>query len=153
MTDQKENTQQQPTFQIHKLYVKDASFETEGGAEIFKQEWKPELNVQLNLETNQLENEQTHEVVLTVKCEVKSGDIKAFSTEVDQAGIFTIGNMEEAQKEQTLKAFCPNILYPYAREAISDMVMKGGFPQLCLAPVNFDASAVAQNKNSDETTN
>ena len=150
MAEEQQNNQ--PLFQIHKLYIKDASFETEGGAEIFRQEWKPELNVQLNLETNKLENEQTHEVVLTVKCEVKSGDKKAFSTEVDQAGIFTVGNMDDTQKEQTLKSFCPNILYPYAREVISDMVMKGGFPQLCLAPVNFDASAAAASKK-EETTN
>ena len=144
------NQENQPIFQVHKLYIKDASFETEGGAEIFQQEWKPELNVQLDLKNNALEDEKTHEVILKVKCEVKSGEKKAFLAEVDQAGIFTIGNMDEAQEAQTLKSFCPNILYPYAREVISDMVTKGGFPQLCLAPVNFDASAETTQSSSKQ---
>ena len=74
---------------------------------------------------------------------------------MQQAGIFTIANLEGEQLDHALKAFCPNILYPYAREAVSDMVAKGGFPQLCLAPVNFDMLYQQQKEaeTTEETTN
>jgi preprotein translocase subunit SecB len=78
------------------------------------------------------------EIVLTVEADVKTAKSDAFKAEVQQAGIFLISNMKEEQLDHAQYAFCPNILYPYAREAISDLVARGGFPQLCLAPVNFD---------------
>lgn len=125
-------------FQIQKLYTKDISFEIPKGADAFKQEWKPELNVALNTKVTGLPEENMYEVVLTVEADVKCDDADAFKAEVQQAGIFLISNMEEGQLDHAQYAFCPNILYPYAREAVSDLVAKGGFPQLCLAPVNFD---------------
>ncbi|MBK2125681.1 protein-export chaperone SecB [Fangia hongkongensis] len=125
-------------FQIQKVYIKDISFEIPKGAHIFNREWKPELNIALNTQVNALPEDNIFEVVLTVEANVKCADDDAFKAEVQQAGIFVIDNMNEEQLEHAKYAFCPNILYPYAREAISDIVSKGGFPQLCLAPVNFD---------------
>ncbi|WP_100550695.1 protein-export chaperone SecB [Caedibacter taeniospiralis] len=125
-------------FQIQKIYTKDISFEIPKGAEAFKQEWKPELNVALNTKVTRLPEDHMFEVVLTVEADVKTAKSDAFKVEVQQAGIFLISNMKEEQLDHAQYAFCPNILYPYAREAISDLVARGGFPQLCLAPVNFD---------------
>ncbi|WP_395946264.1 protein-export chaperone SecB [Caedibacter taeniospiralis] len=125
-------------FQIQKIYTKDISFEIPKGAEAFKQEWKPELNVALNTKVTRLPEDHMFEIVLTVEADVKTAKSDAFKAEVQQAGIFLISNMKEEQLDHAQYAFCPNILYPYAREAISDLVARGGFPQLCLAPVNFD---------------
>ncbi len=124
-------------FQIQKIYIKDMSFEIPHGAKAFQSEWQPELDVDIQTQTNKLEND-THEVILTVKCTVKCSDQTAFIAEVEQAGVFTVTGLNEEQLGHALGAYAPNILYPYLREAISDMVMKGGFPQLSLAPVNFD---------------
>ena len=139
MSDTRENDNQAVEFEINKLYIKDAAFQMEGGADAFRREWQPELNVELDVQSNTLEPENTYEVVLKVKCQVNTNQQKAFTVEVDQAGIFKLGSVQgEEQLTQVLKGFCPNILYSYAREAIADMVVKGGFPQLNLAPVNFD---------------
>lgn len=125
-------------FQIQKIYIKDISFEIPKGADSFKQEWKPELDVTLNTKVTDLSEANIFEVILIVEINVKCHDNDIFRVEVQQAGIFFIGNMEKEQLDHAQYVFCPNILYPYAREAISDLVTKGGFPQLCLSPVNFD---------------
>ena len=130
--------QANPQFNIQKIYAKDMSFEIPEGATIFQSQWQPELNVALNTTAKKLAEDNVYEVVLSVEATVKCDGKEAFKAEVQQAGIFNIVNMPEDQMEHTQYAFCPNILYPYAREAISDLVSKGGFPQLCLAPVNFD---------------
>jgi preprotein translocase subunit SecB len=129
---------QKAEFQIQKLYLKDLSFEIPKGTEAFKSDWKPELKIDLNYSHKELSEDNTFEVTLVVKCNVQCDGDETFTTEVHQAGIFSIANLEENQLQHALGAYCPNILYPYAREAISDIVSKGGFPQLCLAPVNFD---------------
>ncbi|MFZ9035439.1 MAG: protein-export chaperone SecB [Francisellaceae bacterium] len=138
MSDNTETQQPEVQFQIHKLYIKDMSFEVPEGAKIFNKPWKPELNVSLNTNINKLEEADTYEIVLTVEADVKCDGQQAFKAEVQQAGIFNIANMADQQLDHAQYAFCPNILYPYAREAVSDLVARGGFPQLCLAPVNFD---------------
>ena len=125
-------------FQIHKLYIKDVSFQIPNPKDIFKAEWAPELNVEVQNSTKALAEENTHESVLTVKCSVKSGGKEAFTCEVQQAGIFSITGLEEAQLKHTLGAYAPSVLYPYLREVVTDLVMKGGFPQLSLAPINFE---------------
>lgn len=140
MTD--ENNQAQagntPEFAILRIYLKDASFETPHSPTIFKQEWKPEISLQLNTRSSLLEND-LYEVVLNVTTTATMGDKTAFLVEVQQAGIFTIKGMEDAQKDAMLGAYCPNTLFPFAREVISDLVIKGGFPQFLLKPVSFDA--------------
>nr|AAV28959.1 NT02FT0346 [synthetic construct] len=131
--------QAQPQFQIQKVYVKDLSFSIPNSDKIWTTNWKPELHTDLKVEATKLPEENTYETVLTLEVKVENDGMVAFEAEVKQAGIFTVANMQEAQIEHAKKAFCPNILYHYAREAISDLVISGGFPQLCLSAVNFDA--------------
>lgn len=127
-----------PMFMIQRIYVKDVSFEAPHAPEIFREEWKPEVNVDLQTKSAPLED-LIHEVVLHITVTVKMGERTAFLVEVHQSGIFTIKGFNEEQMGHILGSECPKILYPYAREAISDIVIRGGFPQLLLAPVNFDA--------------
>jgi len=128
----------EPEFGIQRLYVKDLSFEAPNSPQVFLDEWQPELDMDLATKTNAL-GEDNHEVVLTVTVTVKMKDKTIFLVEIHQAGIFTIKNFPEDQLRPMLGSFCPNILYPYAREAVTDVVVRGGFPQLYLTPVNFDA--------------
>ncbi len=128
----------EPQFQIHKIYIKDVSFQIPDGAKAFQTEWTPELNIEIHTEAKPLEETNTHEVILSIKCTVNTKDKPAFVTEVQQAGIFEISNVSDEQLRQALGAYCPNVLYPYLRETISDVVTRGGFPQLSLAPINFD---------------
>jgi preprotein translocase subunit SecB len=133
-----EQPQDQQQFGIQKVYMKDMSFETPNSPAVFTQEWKPEINLQLNSSGNALAD-GVHEVVLSVTVTAKMGDTTAYLAEVQQAGIFNMSGFDENQTGHMLGAFCPNVLYPFAREAIADLVGKGGFPPVYLAPVNFDA--------------
>ena len=137
-----ENNQAQaddgPHFGIVRIYLKDVSFETPNSPEVFGQDFKPDVNLQLNTSVNKLDGD-LFEVVLNVTVTSKQGDKTGFLVEVQQAGIFELKGYDEAQKGPVLGAYCPNTLYPFAREAISDLVVKGGFPQLLLSPINFDA--------------
>ena len=128
----------QPEFGIQRIYIKDFSFEAPKSPRVFLEEWQPELEMDIGTKTEVL-SEDMHEVVLTVTATVKMKTEVIFLVEVRQAGIFSIKNFPEEQLRPMLGSFCPNILYPYAREAVTDTVVKGGFPQLYLAPVNFDA--------------
>ena len=129
---------QGPQFAIQRIYAKDISYETPNSPAIFKQEWKPEVKLDIDTRSTQLD-EGIHEVVLSLTVTTKVGEDVAFLCEVQQAGIFTIGAVEDAQKAHMLGSFCPNILFPYARECASNLVNRGTFPALNLAPVNFDA--------------
>ena len=132
-----ENQNQGGQFGLERLFVKDLSFEVPS-SKVFLGEWKPEMDVQLNTETVRLDD--THfEVAVTVTVTAKNADVVAFVAEVKQAGIFLITGVPDEQLTQLVGAYCPNILFPYVREAISDVVNRGSFPQLLLAPVNFDA--------------
>jgi len=130
--------QDAPQFHIQRIYTKDISFETPNSPEIFKKEWKPEVKLDLDTRNSKLED-NVFEVVLSLTVTTTVGEETAFLCEVQQAGIFTVAQMEESQLAHALGAFCPNILFPYAREAVSNLVNRGTFPQLNLAPVNFDA--------------
>lgn len=125
-------------FMIQRVYVKDLSYETPNTPAVFQQQWEPELNLDLNTSHTMLEN-GVYEVVLTVTATVNNQKTTAFLVEVKQAGIFTIQNAPANQLDHLLNSFCPNILFPYAREAITSQVIRGSFPQLVLAPINFDA--------------
>ena len=131
--------QNQQQFAIQKIYVKDVSFESPNSPGVFTEsEWKPEVNVQINTETKTI-SEGLHEVTLTVTVTAKQLDKNAFLVEVKQSGIFQMTGFEQEQMGGMLGAYCPETLFPYAREAISDLVTKGGFPQMLLSPVNFNA--------------
>lgn len=130
--------QAQPSFEIQRIYVKDLSYEAPNTPHTFTEEWKPEVQLNLETKSNRIQ-ENIHEVILSVTATVSSSKKSAFIIEVHQSGIFMINGFEQDQLHQMLGSFCPNILFPYAREVISDVVVRGGFPQLILAPVNFDA--------------
>ena len=125
-------------FGIQKIYLKDSSFEAPNTPAIFQKEWKPDVNLQLGNSAITL-SENIHEIVLTVTVTTKIGDETAYLCEIKQAGIFNIKGYNEQEMGAMAGAYCPNILFPYVREAISDIITKGGFPQLVLSPVNFDA--------------
>ncbi|OGO94649.1 MAG: protein-export chaperone SecB [Coxiella sp. RIFCSPHIGHO2_12_FULL_44_14] len=139
----------EPEFIIQRLYIKDSSFEAPNSPQIFLEEWRPELNMDLATKTHAL-GDDNHEVILTVNVTVKIKDKTVFLVETHQAGIFTIRHFPAEQLRPMLGSFCPTILYPYAREAVTDLVIRGGFPQLYLAPVNFDA-LFAQHEKQDQT--
>lgn len=130
--------QQGAQFQIQRVYTKDISFETPNSPAIFQKEWKPEIKLDLDTRTTEL-GPNLYEVVLAVTTTASMGEETAFLCEVQQAGIFSISEMPEQNKAHMLGSFCPNVLFPYAREAISNLVNRGTFPPLNLAPVNFDA--------------
>ncbi len=137
----------QQQFTLQRIYTKDISFESPGTPQIFRQSWQPAVNVDLNTKSARVDEQGNHEVVLTLTVTAKLGDDTAFLVEVQQAGIFYVSAIEGEQLRQVLATLGPNILFPYAREAIDTLVVKGGFPPLMLAPVNFDAlyrQAVAQ---------
>ncbi len=130
-------------FMIQRIYVKDLSYETPNTPAVFQQQWEPELNLELNTSNTELEA-HVYEVVLTLTATVKNQKTTAFLVEVKQAGIFTIQGAPQNQMDHLLNSFCPNILFPYAREAITSQVIRGSFPQLVLAPINFDALYMQQ---------
>ncbi|WP_415882196.1 protein-export chaperone SecB [Neptuniibacter sp. QD29_5] len=130
--------QQGPQFAVQRVYIKDASFESPNAPEIFMSPWQPEVGLEMNTQTAQL-GDNAFEVTLTLTVTVKNEDKTAFLVELQQAGIFSIAGLGEQEMHHTLGAFCPSILFPYAREAIDAMVVKASFPALMLAPVNFDA--------------
>jgi preprotein translocase subunit SecB len=131
--------QQQITGQlaIQKIYVKDLSFEAPNSPGVFTGELNPSADVQFSNKTTALDADN-HEVVLTVTVKVQQDDRTIYLVEVQQAGIFTIRGFPEEHLPAILATACPNTLFPFAREAICDLVIKGGFPQLLLAPVNFE---------------
>lgn len=131
---------QTPVFEINRIYTKDLSFESPKSPGIFKQESKFSVDVTLDAKSAVLEGD-FYEVTLSVTVTAKEEASKevAYVAETKQAGIFTVKNFADDQKKQILATVCPNILFPYARETISNMINRGGFPQLYLAPVNFDA--------------
>lgn len=128
------------TFRIQRVYLKDVSFESPQTPTLFVNNpgWKPEVSVHLNTDKTILDND-LFEVLLTLTVTVKSGQDTAYLTEVKQAGLFTLKGFDESTLNGMLYSFCPNILFPFAREAVANLAMKGGFPQLLLDPVNFDA--------------
>ena len=147
-----EETKQQ--FIIQKIYSKDVSFETPNSPKLFTEKWTPELKVDLHTAINPL-SDSVFEVILTVTATVKVEEKVAFLAEVQQAGIFNISGFDKPQLDGMLGSYSPNILFPYAREIISDLVNKGGFPQLILQPVNFDAiysQHLQQKENAEKPT-
>lgn len=137
-----ENTQateeQAKQFAINRIYIKDVSFESPNYHEQFAADWNPETNLDLTTNGRVLEN-NLYEVVISLTLTAKNNEQNAYLVEVQQAGIFTIDGFSEEELAHMLGTFCPNILFPYARETISELVTKGGFPHMYLAPVNFDA--------------
>ena len=132
------NNATEKQFAIHKIYTKDMSFETPNSPKIFTEKWEPTVDFNLGTHVEPLDA-PFFEINLALTITVKLGEDVAYLVEVNQAGIFALGGFTEEEMGPMVGSFCPNILFPYAREAVSDLVIRGGFPQLLLAPVNFDA--------------
>jgi preprotein translocase subunit SecB len=129
---------QGPQFNILKIYIKDISYEAPNTPQIFnEQAAQPQVDTQLGNQAATIAP-GVHEVVLSVTITMRVGDRVVYLVEVKQAGIFGIQGIDEQQLPAVLATVCPNILFPYAREAVSDTIVRGGFPQLLLPPVNFD---------------
>ena len=143
-----ENTQERQ-FSIQRIYTKDISFETPNTPEIFTVEWKPEINVNLNNAVKDL-GEGNLEVALTVTVTAKIGEKTAFLAEATQAGIFLARGIPEEEMGPLLGVYCPNVLFPYLREVISDLITRGSFPQFLLAPVNFEALYAQQMQQQNQ---
>ena len=131
--------EQQVQLRIEKVYLKDASFESPRAPEVFTRQWQPNLAVDINTRATALADDR-HEVVLsvTVRANVEEDGL-GFLVEVQQGGIFHIKNADPTQLSQILSIACPNTLFPYARESLDNLVVKGGFPPIQLAQVNFEA--------------
>ncbi|MFP3014348.1 MAG: protein-export chaperone SecB [Arsenophonus sp.] len=150
-----EKSNKEIIFQIQRIYTKDISFETHNSPNIFQLEWHPEIKLDLDTSSSEL-SKNVYEVILCVTVTVSLSKKPAFLCEVQQAGIFYINNIEEKQIPHCLGSYCPNILFPYARECITNLVNRGTFPQLNLSPVNFDVlfmnciqKNTTKNKNSE----
>ncbi|HEY0634129.1 MAG TPA: protein-export chaperone SecB [Gammaproteobacteria bacterium] len=133
-----ETENSQPQFAIQRIYLKDLSFETPHTPHIFQSQGEGAVNVELDSSANRLA-ESVYEVVLSLTVTNKLAEKVAYLVEVRQAGIFAISGFNEQDLNGMLHSFCPNILFPYVRESITSVVSKGSFPQLLLAPINFDA--------------
>ncbi len=122
---------------LQKIYLKDASFEAPNAPKVFQEEGQP--NLQLNLSQNvSTVAENVYEVVLSLTLTCSLAEKTAYLVEVKQAGIFGVSGFDQASLEAVLSTYCPNTLFPYARQAVSDLVQNGGFPPYLLQPINFD---------------
>jgi preprotein translocase subunit SecB len=137
-----------PAFGIEKLYIKDASIEVPNAPQIFTERTAPQVNVELGNSAQKLE-EGVFEVAIKVTVTTKIGDKTAFLVEVTQAGIFMVKNVPDENMEMILAVTCPNILFPYAREAVSDMVTRAGFAPVLLNPINFEALYMQQKQQAE----
>lgn len=134
-----EQQAQEAQFVLQRIYVKDMSFESPRSPQTFLGQWQPKINLELNTRNNKI-NDDSYEVVLSLTVTARNADDEVvYLVEVQQAGIFRISGMNPETLSQTLGSFCPSVLFPYARENIDAVVVRGSFPPLMLAPVNFDA--------------
>jgi preprotein translocase subunit SecB len=128
----------QAQLSVQKIYIKDASFEAPNAPHVFQDQTQPQIQLSLGQAANALAAD-VYELVLTVTVTCKLGEKTAYLAEVQQAGIFGVAGFDEASRDAVLGSYCPNVLFPYARQAISDLVQNGGFPPFFLQPINFDA--------------
>ena len=134
-----EVNQEEAQFVLQRIYVKDMSFESPKAPDSFLQQFKPRINLELNSSHRSMD-EENFEVTLSVTVTANNeADEVIYLVEVQQAGVFLIRGMEDEGRTQALGSYCPSVLFPYARESIDNLVSKGSFPPLMLAPVNFDA--------------
>ncbi|MFP4063094.1 MAG: protein-export chaperone SecB [Halochromatium sp.] len=135
---QPQQPQGERQFALRSIYIKDLSYEAPNAPEIFRQDWKPETSLHLDIKLAAL-SEDTHEVVLTVTVTTKVGEQTAYLIEIQQAGIVSVAGFAKEELGPLFYVYCPSLLFPYARQAVSDLVAKGGFPHLLLQHVSFDA--------------
>lgn len=134
-----QNNAQNGEFLIQKIYLEDVSVESPNTPSIFQESYKPEANIELNTANEKLPTPNAYKVALTLTVTTKTQGKTVFLIQLKQVGIFTVANFPEAQMAHILGSFCPSVLFPYARETLSSLVTRAGFPDLQLAPINFDA--------------
>lgn len=145
---------QGPSLAIERVYLRDVSFESPRAPNVFGTEWKPNVQLDINMRSARLDDAR-HEVVLTLTIEARQDEQPAMIVELQQAGIFRLEGMDDELAKQVIATACPAALFPYARETIDSLVVKGTFPPLMLAPINFDAlfaEAKRQAAERSETT-
>lgn len=145
MTTEQKSTKKSHELFIQRIYVKDISFESPKAPQVFTKDWKPDMHLDVHTHHQEL-GDNNYDVTVELVVTVKSQDNIAFLADVKQSGIFLITGLNEEELQHTLYCFCANTIFPYARECISDLVTRGGFPQLLLPPVNFDAMYTAKLK-------
>jgi preprotein translocase subunit SecB len=139
----------QPVFAIQKLYVKDISLESPNSPQAFLEQGEPEFNIQFRNQARSFDN-GFYEVSLTVTAQATVEDRTIFLVEVTQNGLFNIENVPEGEMDPLLGIGCPSILFPYLREAVSDLTTRAGFPPLMLQPINFEAIYLQQRQQAEE---
>lgn len=138
MSEQQAAAEQQPSFQIEKIYVKDLSLEIPNAPQVFVDQTQPQLEVQIGTAASQFADAY-FEVTVTATVTARSGERNIFLAEAVQAGIFSVRNVPREEIDPLLGVACPTILFPYLRETISDLIIRGGFPPVLLTPVSFEA--------------
>ncbi len=142
--------QAQAQLNLQRIYTKDVSFEAPGSPQIFQQQGQPNVELNLSQRVAQL-GEDVFEVVLSVTATCKVEDKTAYLAEVHQAGIFGVTGFDAASRDMVLATYCPNVLFPYVRQSVSDLVQNGGFPPFFLQPINFDALYAEQQRRRAES--
>ena len=149
---QAQQAQAQAQLSLQKIYVKDVSFEAPGAPQVFQsQQGQPNVELNLSQRVTQLA-ETAFEVVLSVTATCKIDDKTAYLAEVHQAGIFGLAGFDAQGRDAVLQTYCPNVLFPYARQVVSDLVQNGGFPPFFLQPINFDALYAEQQRRRVESS-
>lgn len=133
-----ENAASQAQFSIQKIYVKDISFEAPGTPMVFNEQGNPDLNLNLNQKVGKLADD-VYEVILGINLTCKLGEKTVYIVELEQAGIFGLAGFDERNLDFMLGTYCPNVLFPYARQTVSELIQAGGFPPFYLQPINFEA--------------
>lgn len=148
-----ETTQANPVegaqLSLQKVYIKDASFEVPGAPHIFQEQGQPQIQLNLQQQVGTLAD-NVYEVVLTVTVTCKLAEKTAYLAEVQQAGVFGVAGFDQANREMVLATFCPNVLFPYARTAVSNMIQDGGFPPFLMQPINFESLYAEQMRRRAE---
>ena len=143
-----ENTAQ---LSLQKVYIKDASFEVPGAPAIFQEQGQPQVQLNLSQQVGTLA-ENVYEVVLTVTVTCKLAEKTAYLAEVQQAGVFGMSGFDAGNRDAVLATYCPNVLFPYARQIVSDLIQNGGFPPFLLQPINFEALYARQMRRRADGT-
>lgn len=142
-----DNAQATRQVALQKIYIRDASIEVPDGPRVFTQDYKPDVNVDLNTRIESL-SEETHQVVVMVTVTAKQNERTAYIVEVQQAGVFRVEGFGAGDElNHVLGAYCPSVLFPYVRESVGDMVQRAGFPHFLLQPVNFDRLYAEHRRN------
>src|SRR5476651_1899062 len=136
---------------LQKVYIKDVSFEVPGAPQIFQDQGQPQIQLNLSQQIGALA-ENVYEVVLTVTVTCKLAEKTAYLAEVQQAGVFGMSGFDNQNRDAVLATYCPNVLFPYARQIVSDLIQNGGFPPFLMHPINFEALFAEQARRRAEGT-